>query len=33
MGMLVCGVGINDADYKIRPLVKGVKVVCPIYQA
>lgn len=33
MGKLVCGVGINDADYKIRPIVNGIKIVCPIYQA
>ena len=28
----VCGVGINDADYVIRPLINGKKVICPYYQ-
>ncbi len=28
---LVYGVGINDADYPIRPLIDGKRVFCPIY--
>ena len=28
---LVHGVGINDADYPVRPRLKGVRVFCPIY--
>lgn len=31
MAKLVYGVGINDADYPIRPLVGGKRVFCPIY--
>lgn len=29
---LVCGVGINDADYAVRPRVNGKQVMCPFYQ-
>lgn len=29
---LVCGVGINDADYPVAWTVAGVKTVCPIYK-
>ena len=32
MTRLVCGVGINDANYSIRPIISGVKVMCPIYR-
>lgn len=28
----VCGFGINDADYKIYPLVNGKKVMCSAYK-
>lgn len=28
---LVYGVGVNDADYSIRPILKGIGVFCPIY--
>ena len=27
----VCGVGINDADYLVQPIVNGKKIRCPIY--
>lgn len=27
----VCGVGLNDADYVVKPLVNGVRVPCPYY--
>lgn len=30
---LVCGVGLNDADYVVRPSVNGKQVVCPFYNA
>ena len=29
---LVCGVGINDADYTVKPIVFGKQVVCPFYE-
>ena len=29
---LVCGVGINDADYVVQPLVGGKQVCCPYYR-
>lgn len=32
MSKLVQGVGINDADYLIYPMVNGKKVMCPFYQ-
>ena len=28
---LVCGVGINDADYMVQPYVNGKQVLCPYY--
>lgn len=28
---LVCGVGINDADYEVQPLINGKRVPCPFY--
>ena len=28
---LVCGVGVNDADYPVRPAINGEGVECPIY--
>ena len=33
MSKLVYGVGINDADYVVSPLIDGVRVICPIYRA
>ena len=30
---LVCGVGINDADYTVKPIVFGKRVACPFYRA
>jgi hypothetical protein len=29
---IVCGVGINDADYVVKPIINGVCVICPIYE-
>ena len=29
---LVCGIGVNDADYVVRPSVDGKTVRCPVYQ-
>ncbi len=29
---LVCGVGINDADYLTYPVIDGERVMCPIYR-
>ena len=29
---LVCGVGINDADYVVQPRVDGIRSICPIYK-
>lgn len=31
MNGLVLGVGINDADYVVKPIVDGVRVCCPFY--
>jgi len=28
---LICGVGINDADYQVKPLVNGVRPTCLFY--
>lgn len=28
---LVCGVGINDADYVVKPIINGKREYCPIY--
>lgn len=33
MSKLVCGVGINDADYMVYPILNGKKTVCPFYRA
>lgn len=30
---LVCGVGMNDADYAVATIVNGVRVICPAYMA
>lgn len=32
MARLVCGVGINDADYVVQPTVMGKQISCPYYQ-
>ena len=32
MNKLVCGVGINDADYEVQPVVNGKRVQCPFYR-
>lgn len=32
MGKLVFGVGINDADYQVRPRINGQRHWCPIYR-
>jgi len=29
---LVCGVGINDADYVVQPIINGKRHICHIYQ-
>lgn len=29
---LICGWGINDADYQVQPIVDGVQVKCPFYK-
>lgn len=29
---LLCGIGINDAEYMVHPKIKGVRSVCPFYQ-
>lgn len=29
---LIYGVGINDADYKVKPVVNGIRYVCPFYK-
>lgn len=31
MGKLICGVGVNDADYVVRPTIKGKESWCPFY--
>lgn len=28
---LVCGVGVNDANYKVKKIIDGVKTECPFY--
>ena len=28
---LICGVGINDADYDVQPWINGTKTMCPYY--
>ena len=30
---LVCGVGVNDADYLTQPIIDGKRVRCPAYEA
>ena len=30
---LVCGWGINDADYTVKPMINGKQVWCPFYRA
>jgi len=32
MTKLVCGIGINDEQYSVRPIINGIKVMCPIYR-
>ena len=32
MNKLVCGVGINDADYPVSPRVNSKKIKCPFYR-
>lgn len=32
MSKLVCGIGINDADYAVQSVVNGRRSVCPAYQ-
>lgn len=29
---LVCGIGVNDADYTVKPLIDGKRVICPFYK-
>lgn len=29
----VCGIGINDADYILKPIIDGKQTVCPFYRA
>ena len=29
---LVCGIGINDAEYVVKPQVNGKRVICPFYK-
>jgi len=33
MKKLVCGVGVNDANYFVNPTINGERVVCPFYSA
>lgn len=28
---LVCGIGVNDADYDVKPRVNGKQIICPFY--
>ena len=28
---LVCGIGVNDADYQVNPTINGEKLTCPYY--
>lgn len=30
---LVCGIGVNDADYTVRPRINGKSVFCPAYSS
>lgn len=30
---LICGVGFNDADYAVNPVISGARVMCPFYQS
>jgi hypothetical protein len=30
---LVCGIGVNDADYAVRPCINGKSVFCPAYSS
>lgn len=30
---LICGVGINDAQYIVSPVINGIKCFCPFYRA
>jgi len=32
MGKLVCGVGVNDADYIVQPTINGKRKCCPFYR-
>lgn len=32
MKKLVCGVGINDADYVVQPVIDGKQQICPFYK-
>lgn len=33
MKSLVCGIGFNDADYPVAPVINGKQVPCPFYRA
>ena len=33
MAKLLCGVGLNDVDYKVNPIINGKHVMCPFYKA
>lgn len=33
MTKLICGIGINDADYAVYPNINGTRTMCPIYRA
>lgn len=30
---LICNIGINDADYVVKPVINGKRLCCPFYQA
>ena len=32
MSKLVCGVGLNDADYPVQPEINGKQIKCPFYR-
>ena len=32
MGKLVFGVGVNDADYPVKPTINGKQIICPFYR-
>jgi hypothetical protein len=32
MKKLIKGVGINDVDYKVKPIVNGKRIICPYYE-